>query len=479
MAAILGGQERSYNFYGTQTTVPDNDICKLSYYLNCINGLIQESSLEIRPELINYRKADVLWTSKQDEIISLSLLLEPHGLLDKLFILDNDRKLLPNDYNNKFCELKEVTSLMAVSSSTFVGGQQTKIAKVMICHSDWFDNNWVKPMKRLMSNAARVKRVCSQSVSEMSRFIDAVDLGITFHCLQGSVDDMPILTNASSSSSSSSSASRHCAHCHGYDGVCSCRDGCLTTSESRCTDHPHVICDWCKRESFRGARYKCRECYNYDLCRKCYLQEEDTHVQCSFARIVKQGDDPINLPPRQKSHPPTQAPAKSPMSSATTMPTQTANAYAFKAEATVVNPPPTAPMAEAIPVAGLEVGQWVRVIGLDSNKAMNGRCGVIVKSLPGDDEKYLVNLSGGANEKMVFQGKNLESRYVPDPKYPLDGFVQLQGLTSPSGRLDNGKYGVITGYGGSADDRVCVKLFDEDRTVSVKKSNVTVFSEAG
>lgn len=34
--------------------------------------------------------------------------------------------------------------------------------------------------------------------------------------------------------------------------------------------HEGVSCDACLKSNFKGRRYKCLRCYDYDLCANCY-----------------------------------------------------------------------------------------------------------------------------------------------------------------------------------------------------------------
>jgi hypothetical protein len=38
----------------------------------------------------------------------------------------------------------------------------------------------------------------------------------------------------------------------------------------RMSRHEGVSCDSCLKGNFRGRRYKCLVCYDYDLCAACY-----------------------------------------------------------------------------------------------------------------------------------------------------------------------------------------------------------------
>ena len=38
--------------------------------------------------------------------------------------------------------------------------------------------------------------------------------------------------------------------------------------------HPNIICDGCKRHGIFGMRWKCAQCFDYDLCTQCYMADE-------------------------------------------------------------------------------------------------------------------------------------------------------------------------------------------------------------
>ncbi|XP_006885897.1 PREDICTED: E3 ubiquitin-protein ligase MIB2 isoform X2 [Elephantulus edwardii] len=62
--------------------------------------------------------------------------------------------------------------------------------------------------------------------------------------------------------------------------------------------HPNIICDCCKKHGLRGMRWKCRVCFDYDLCTQCYMHNKHdlTHA---FERYETAHSRPITLSPRQ------------------------------------------------------------------------------------------------------------------------------------------------------------------------------------
>lgn len=64
--------------------------------------------------------------------------------------------------------------------------------------------------------------------------------------------------------------------------------------------HTGVNCESCKEKDIRGARWKCCDCGNYNLCSACYMTDKhDTHH--SFERIDSRQSSAVNVPPRADS----------------------------------------------------------------------------------------------------------------------------------------------------------------------------------
>lgn len=70
--------------------------------------------------------------------------------------------------------------------------------------------------------------------------------------------------------------------------------------------HDGVNCDSCLKSNFRGRRYKCLICYDYDLCATCYeagaansRHSADHPMQCILTRAdfnLYYGGDPLASP---------------------------------------------------------------------------------------------------------------------------------------------------------------------------------------
>ncbi|XP_065754283.1 E3 ubiquitin-protein ligase MIB2 isoform X3 [Phocoena phocoena] len=62
--------------------------------------------------------------------------------------------------------------------------------------------------------------------------------------------------------------------------------------------HPNIICDCCKKHGLRGMRWKCRVCFDYDLCTQCYMHNRHD-VAHAFERYETAHSRPVTLSPRQ------------------------------------------------------------------------------------------------------------------------------------------------------------------------------------
>uniref|UniRef100_A0A8C0C8H0 RING-type E3 ubiquitin transferase n=1 Tax=Balaenoptera musculus TaxID=9771 RepID=A0A8C0C8H0_BALMU len=62
--------------------------------------------------------------------------------------------------------------------------------------------------------------------------------------------------------------------------------------------HPNIICDCCKKHGLRGMRWKCRVCFDYDLCTQCYMQNKH-ELAHAFERYETAHSRPVMLSPRQ------------------------------------------------------------------------------------------------------------------------------------------------------------------------------------
>uniref|UniRef100_A0A8B9PEN2 E3 ubiquitin-protein ligase MIB2 n=1 Tax=Apteryx owenii TaxID=8824 RepID=A0A8B9PEN2_APTOW len=62
--------------------------------------------------------------------------------------------------------------------------------------------------------------------------------------------------------------------------------------------HPNIICDCCKKHGIRGMRWKCKMCFDYDLCTQCYMNNKHD-LSHPFERYETAHSQPVLMSPRQ------------------------------------------------------------------------------------------------------------------------------------------------------------------------------------
>nr|XP_061803082.1 E3 ubiquitin-protein ligase MIB2-like [Nerophis lumbriciformis] len=62
--------------------------------------------------------------------------------------------------------------------------------------------------------------------------------------------------------------------------------------------HSNIICDSCKKHGIMGMRWKCKVCFDYDLCTQCYMNNKHD-LSHTFERYETAHSQPVSLAPRQ------------------------------------------------------------------------------------------------------------------------------------------------------------------------------------
>eukprot|EP00980_Cylindrotheca_fusiformis_P021526 scaffold8369_cov121-Cylindrotheca_fusiformis.AAC.7 len=134
--------------FGTETLVPDHDICRLSYYLKCcILGC--GIALPINPQLVDYVHAHLLPTEFQRSIVEIAFRdLNLALLMNRVFILDEHNLLLPRGSLNTFLAFKTASSVFDITTLTQVANQSLQTHKVMLCASKWLKDYFLGPFFR-------------------------------------------------------------------------------------------------------------------------------------------------------------------------------------------------------------------------------------------------------------------------------------------------------------------------------------------
>ena len=148
------GNRMGIKAIGQRTSVPDNDLARLMYYLSCVDTVIQYHEID---RLTDYQNYDSLDVEDITVLLELVILFNPKFLVDKgIFILDES--LLPNDLDNQFYQITDERIGIHINNEIMVSGRTVKVLKVMACDEEWIFRNYINPLKRAFNKEAEYER---------------------------------------------------------------------------------------------------------------------------------------------------------------------------------------------------------------------------------------------------------------------------------------------------------------------------------
>ena len=148
------GNRMGIKAIGQRTSVPDNDLARLMYYLSCVDTVIQYHEID---RLTDYQNYDSLDVEDITVLLKLVILFNPKFLVDKgIFILDES--LLPNDLDNQFYQITDERIGIHINNEIMVSGRTVKVLKVMACDEEWIFRNYINPLKRAFNKEAEYER---------------------------------------------------------------------------------------------------------------------------------------------------------------------------------------------------------------------------------------------------------------------------------------------------------------------------------
>ena len=148
------GNRMGIKAIGQRTSVPDNDLARLMYYLSCVDTVIQYHEID---RLTDYQNYDSLDVEDITVLLELVILFNPKFLVDKgIFILDES--LLPNDLDNQFYQITDERIGIHINNEIMVSGRTVKVLKVMACDEEWIFRNYINPLKRAFNKEDEYER---------------------------------------------------------------------------------------------------------------------------------------------------------------------------------------------------------------------------------------------------------------------------------------------------------------------------------
>jgi len=152
---MLGNVQNSRVYaFGERTSVPNDNVAKLMYYLSCVDIVINYNEID---RLTDYQNYDLLTKDDMVELFKLVLLFNPKIFIDAgIFIIDES--LLPYDLDNQIYKITDERIGIYVNDEIMIGGRNVKVLKVMACNEDWLVRNYYRPWKNLFELYDQYKR---------------------------------------------------------------------------------------------------------------------------------------------------------------------------------------------------------------------------------------------------------------------------------------------------------------------------------
>ncbi|CAF4650137.1 unnamed protein product [Rotaria sp. Silwood2] len=133
---IIHGRER--------VNIPNNDIAKIMYYLNCVCHCIDYDDSDI-DRFINYPN----WSSLSDEeeqfVFFLALNLSPDLFIGKVFFPSDE---LCYDIYGKFYDIHDINHPKMVTRSLVITGRICEVKQIFAFKQTWLKEYYLDPMKK-------------------------------------------------------------------------------------------------------------------------------------------------------------------------------------------------------------------------------------------------------------------------------------------------------------------------------------------
>jgi hypothetical protein len=139
-------------------TIPDNDIAKLMYYMNCVCRTIKCNDDPEIQRFTNYSNWRSLSTDEQRQLVVLCYTFSPDIFDGKIFF-QNDALCI--QYTNEFYEISQVSDQLVAARSIIIAGRTRQVNKIMTYKMSWMQYYYLEPMRRQAQRFSRSNRSSS------------------------------------------------------------------------------------------------------------------------------------------------------------------------------------------------------------------------------------------------------------------------------------------------------------------------------
>ncbi|CAF1416964.1 unnamed protein product [Adineta ricciae] len=161
MAVVLHRNEFSLEENSVSVTVPNNDVARLMYYLNCVCTAIDCNRDPDIQRFTNYRSWYSLSISEQKELLVVCYTFSPDVFDDRVFFHSD---ALCQGSSNKFYKVNQVRQHLLAAESIVIAGQVREVHQIMTYTMEWMKRNYFDPMQRLAQSLSNPRPAITGSV---------------------------------------------------------------------------------------------------------------------------------------------------------------------------------------------------------------------------------------------------------------------------------------------------------------------------
>ncbi len=167
MSMNLNYQKIGIKTIGVKTSVPENNLAKLMYYLQCVFIVIQYDEDRRYSDYQNY---NLLSVEEEQILLTLVRKFNPKFMRDNLlFIVEPN--LIPSDMINEFFQITDDKIGVHVNSEIVIGGRSVKVKKIMSCTESWINRFFYEPMKAYENMFLNQRKTISGDRDDSSVYI--------------------------------------------------------------------------------------------------------------------------------------------------------------------------------------------------------------------------------------------------------------------------------------------------------------------
>ena len=130
---------------GQTTYVPDNDLARLMYYLDCVLAVIQYDE---NNRLTDYKNYFRLTNEEEKAVYGLAALFQPKIFIDAGVFIPKD-SLVPNGKVNQFYKITDDRIGIHVNQEIVIGGRVVRVLEVMAFTMDWLNKYYIRPLENI------------------------------------------------------------------------------------------------------------------------------------------------------------------------------------------------------------------------------------------------------------------------------------------------------------------------------------------